>query len=943
MKTSNETSKEKFITPLAPRVRARDYIRSLFRERKYLWICFALPALIMWVIYICMRVYPIGDESVLVLDLNGQYVYFFEELKNILQGDGSLLYSFSRPMGGEFMGIFAYYLSSPFSFIVALFPDSMITEALLIMFLLKTGACGLTFGIYIDSTRQRNKTATVMFASMYALCGYAVVMQHNTMWIDNLILLPVIMLGIENMIKFGRYKMFVISLSLAIFSNFYIGYMTCIFVAAYFFYCYFSMSPGERNPMGEKRHFLKSFGRIAVFSTIVIAICAALILCTYYSLTFGKTTFTTPKYLFAQKFDWLDMMTKFYFGSYDTVRPTGLPWLYCGMLALVLCPLYFFAPHVKTREKIASGLLIAFFFLSFNATTIDIAWHGFQKPNWLNYRYSFMLCFFVILFAYKAYEKLSEIGYRKAVGSCAIVAGLLLVLQKMEYEHIDDLTTVWASLGFVAVYLAVMRASTMEKDELRETATTVLCILCSLELFCAGLLNVVSLDEDVVYSSRKGYQDFRRRLSPIVEKVQSEDNGFYRMEKTVHRKTNDPYLLDMNGLSGSTSTLNAETIRLLNELGLCAKSHWTKYLGGTPVFDSLFGVKYLITEKSNDFPLYEELYTYNDDLTAYRNNYALPIAYSVNKSVMKLDITAETGEMYSPFDRMNAIVSSMLGEEDIEIFKEEDDYTEALLNLKKSSIASHSKFAPTVAGSVSSVTYTINISDSDTLYCYFPSDYIRECKFFVNSEHRGSYYGNETYRIVEIGEFEVGDVVTVTLQLEDDVLYIRENMPYFCYCDSEAMNEYLPRLADGGYNITKHSDTSFEGTVSVTEDKDLIFTTIAYDEGWNIYVDGEKVEPVKALGGLLAFYADPGEHQLTMKYCPDVFVAGSVISACGVIIFAGVWAIDSMLRRRYVEDGREIFESEAEFETELFPIEYTEDEDAEDEDTDTPEEVDEEK
>ena len=47
-----------------------------------------------------------GTTNGVTTDLNGQYVYFFEELKNILHGDGSLLYSFSRPMGGEFMGIF---------------------------------------------------------------------------------------------------------------------------------------------------------------------------------------------------------------------------------------------------------------------------------------------------------------------------------------------------------------------------------------------------------------------------------------------------------------------------------------------------------------------------------------------------------------------------------------------------------------------------------------------------------------------------------------------------------------------------------------------------------------------------------------------------------------------------------------------------------------------
>jgi len=118
-------------------------LREKFARKKYLLICFFLPAALMWLIYIAMKVYPFGEESVLVLDLNGQYIYYFEALRDLIRGEGSILYSFGRTMGGEFLGIFAYYLASPFSFIVALFPKSMMTEALLVLFLLKTGLCGL--------------------------------------------------------------------------------------------------------------------------------------------------------------------------------------------------------------------------------------------------------------------------------------------------------------------------------------------------------------------------------------------------------------------------------------------------------------------------------------------------------------------------------------------------------------------------------------------------------------------------------------------------------------------------------------------------------------------------------------------------------------------------------------------------------------------------------
>ena len=138
----------------------------------YLFYCFLVPAVIMYLIYLAMEIHPFGDGTVLVLDLNGQYVYFFEALRNCVRGDGSLLYSFFRALGGEFVGIYAYYLASPLSYLVALFPAERIQEALLVIILLKTGLCGYTFGFYLHKhTAHPNKVMTVAFAAMYALCS----------------------------------------------------------------------------------------------------------------------------------------------------------------------------------------------------------------------------------------------------------------------------------------------------------------------------------------------------------------------------------------------------------------------------------------------------------------------------------------------------------------------------------------------------------------------------------------------------------------------------------------------------------------------------------------------------------------------------------------------------------------------------------------------------
>ena len=146
------------VTTLPAKAGAGTKHRPSWWPMAYLGLAFLIPVVLNYLIYLAMNIHPFGDGSVLVLDLNGQYVYFYEALRNFVYGDTSLLYSFSRALGGDFMGIYAYYIASPFSYIVCLFPQAKILDALLVIFLLKTGLCGFTFSFYIHKTgRTRAK------------------------------------------------------------------------------------------------------------------------------------------------------------------------------------------------------------------------------------------------------------------------------------------------------------------------------------------------------------------------------------------------------------------------------------------------------------------------------------------------------------------------------------------------------------------------------------------------------------------------------------------------------------------------------------------------------------------------------------------------------------------------------------------------------------------
>ena len=886
---------------------------------RYLGLCFLLPAFTMWLIYIALGTYPFGTGSVLVLDLNGQYVYYFEQLRNIVMGDGSFLYSFGRALGGEFMGIYAYYLASPFSFLVCLFPKSMITEALLCMFLLKTGLCGLTFGIYLHNhteKRRLNKTAIVMFSTIYALTAYAIVQQHNTMWIDNLIMLPLITLGIERLIRYRRFRLLVISLTIAVMSNFYIGYMMCIYVFFYFFVAYGTIEPEERNMTGETRHFGKSLLRIGGCAALVLSMSCVILWSAYYSLTFGKTTFSNPDYTdFSAKFDLLDLISKLFIGSYDTVRPEGLPFVYCGTLVLLLLPLFFIIKSVRFREKARVTIMSAIFVLSFQNAFVDLVWHGFQRPNWLNYRYSFMLCFFMIFAAYRAFERLSEVETKTLACDGAFFVLLLIIIQKAGgYEWVGNYETVWLSFVFIAAFVILMRFHVTSK--LRGGLSLAIASIVVLECFVSGLLDLISLDMDVVYSSRPSYRTFVDHAQPLVAMIEDGDDSFYRMEKTFHRKTNDSLALGFYGLSNSTSTLNKDTIAFLHDLGLSSKSHWSKYLGGTPVLDSLLGLKYIMIEEGSSIStLYEQAYSYDDGmegrkpLLAYKNPYALPLAYGVDPSVR--DYSTEDDS--SPFDRMNAIVGRMLGETRADVFVPIRIEDTECRYCSSSYISGHHSYTNDSSEPKGRVIYTITAPQSGNIYCYFPSDYPRESDMFVNNVSVSTYYGNETNRVFDLGYFIAGETVKVELRMKEyDKLYIKSEDTYFYTIDEDEFVRTMTELSTSGFNIESYTEDSFRGTINIAEGDEFVFTTIPYDEGWVVKLDGERVELEKTIEvsaefdpdsgktdksyALIGFHADPGSHELTLEYRPRCVVVGGIISLCGFCAFAAVCAVDFALR-----------------------------------------------
>lgn len=900
-------------------------LQTRFARSPYLYLifCFLVPVILMYGIYVIKGIYPFYNGSPLVLDLNAQYVSFFEALRDFALGERSILYSFSRSLGGEFMGMVAYYMASPLTYITVLFPKDRIQEAVLTIMLIKCGLTGLTFGFYLHKkSRNPQKVTIFTFAMLYALSAYAIVQQHNTMWIDALVWLPLFAYGLENLVYRKKYKLYTISLAVIMICNYYIGFMVCIFAILYFFYCYFSKSKQERNPFNEKLHFIRAGLRFAVFSLLSAAISAFMLIAAYYSLQFGKTEFSSPNWAMEPNFDIVDFLTKFLPGSYDTVEPDGLPFVYCGIITLILLPIYFLSKKITSREKIASLAMISVLVLSLILKPLDLIWHGFSMPNWLNSRYSFLLVFVLLVIAYKAFGNLKSVGERVVLAAAAFIVFFAAVAEKFELESFitsdEKLLTfgcVWFSIAF-AIILAALLCFKLKKSNTGKTAKAfsgVLAAVICLELFCNGIVCILQLHEDVSFTSYSSYNNHLAELRPIVASVKEYDSSFYRMEKVRHRTKNDNMALGMYGLTNSTSTLNQKAIDFVGSLGYTGRSHNTMYYGGTAAGDSLLGLKYIIDLNTSTkfYNLYEKVEGIeNEKYCVYKNPNALSLAYGVSDDIKEFDI--ENYESY--FNRYNGILTAMLGEErTVNLFKHVSRVNISSSSCEENKKITYSKYTTEDNEGMVYLEYTA--PESGYYYFYSKGSSTNELKININDMGRANYLGKDSNHIVIGGYYEEGEPISIAITLPEDTEFtLQTSHNFLWYFTLEDYNEVFSRLKEAPqFEISASNSTEdyLIGTINTKNDAQTIFTSIPYDKGWNVYVDGKKVETYETLNALMAFdIEDQGNHLLELKYMPKEYIVGFAISIIGIVSFIAICAVDFVLKKTLLKNRIRAYEKD---------------------------------
>src|SRR5699024_3404044 len=386
-----------------------------------------------------LKIFPFGNGTIMTVDLGQQYIDFYQYYRDIFQGNwDQIFYSFSKATGGEMVGTWSYYLMSPYLIFLLFFPQSWLSFAVALIVLLKLATAASAFQFMLGRFYNEVTWQSLTFSFAYAFIGYLSANQLNVMWLDGVIFLPFLIWGLEKVMRGQSGWTYVGWLALILISNYYIGYMICLFLILFF--CYRMIAHGRADlhsqdqidrlnqdlaPTAQyqasyftnfKTYFIQTLGKFAGWSLAGGGLAAFILMPTFYALSTSKGQQSSPELELTTDYPLYDIVSKFILGAFNFDQmPEGLPNIFVGSLALIMASLYFFNKKIPWQERLAAGGLTTALLLSMNISGLNLIWHGFQYPIWYPYRFSFVFSFFLLFIGYQLYRQKTVLSIKSAI------------------------------------------------------------------------------------------------------------------------------------------------------------------------------------------------------------------------------------------------------------------------------------------------------------------------------------------------------------------------------------------------------------------------------------------------------------------------------------------------------------------------------------------------
>ena len=814
--------------------RCRDV--HILRPGDSLLAAFFVPVLVLVVIFAQRGIFPFGEECFLRTDMYHQYAPFFSEFQYKLTHGGSLLYSWDIGMGVNFSALYAYYLASPMNWLVALCPRQFLIEFMTVLIVIKTGLSGLSFTWYLRKHTGTREFGSCFFGIFYALSGYMAAYSWNIMWLDCILLFPVILFGLERLVKEKKGMVYCIALGLSILSNYYISIMICIFMVIY------AAVLVILYPPKKGKEFAATAGRFTLYSLLAGGLAAVVLLPEIYALqATASGNFDFPKTV-SSYFSIFDMIAR-HMGNVQTeIGLDHWPNIYCGVAVLMLLLLYLGNKNIKIKEKAVYFSLLLFFYASFSVNVLNFIWHGFHYPNSLPCRQSFIYIALVLVMCYKAYLELKNTPWKHIVMAFWGAAAFVILAEKLvDNEEQFHFAVFYAAILFLALYTGCIYLYHSRKWCRDGVLLAVLGLV-----FCESAVNMAVTS--IPTTSRTAYVKDNEDTMLLADSIRS--SVFYRIEKGESRTKNDGAWMNFPSASLFSSVASAAMSDFFKSVGCESSTNAYSVKGSTPFIDALFATRYGIYPDQQPADGLKEQIGRQGSMWFYENKYTLPVGFVMPQD-METNWVLDSG---NPANVQNDL-SSVLGVSNLLVPAE--------------GVSEGKKF-------------TFTADASGDYYVYVTNKKVEEVSAEIG-ERSLSFDNVDRGYFLELGYLPKGQEVILQSKTDGNPAMQAEIWRF----DPEAMEEIYQCLSKSPLELSSWTDTGLAGSIN-TPEGGTMFTSIPYDKGWKIWVDGTAVSGRPVFDAFLGVDLEPGEHKIRLSYEPQGLKTGAVITGVSAAAVAAL-------------------------------------------------------
>ena len=811
---------------------------------------------ILVILFLILRIYPFGKNTVLTGDLYTQISALFYHLWDTILGSGSLLVDYTSGGGENFFGIFSYYLASPINFIILLFKRNDIYLAISLIVIIKFVLSAITCLYSLKYLFKKDNKMFIPLALLYAFSGYSLINYQITAWMDVVYMFPLIVVGLKKLIYEDKPYMYGITLFLAICFSFYLSYMMLIFIFLIAFIYIKCNVPKEKQ-----KKVMLSLGIFTILPMVMTAFISYPTLRQIFSSARSNTSNNIFNNLLGCLFDKLNFFN------------------ISILLVTFTCLLII---NRKNNEKFLKWYIPALLILiiPYIVEPLNKIFH-FMSYSFFPNRYGFILFYLLVLGgSYLFNIKNIKINISLSdkilkiisVLSIFLLIGIYIIIFKLVYRDIQtavyNITMIYAKKAFIILTLL---------------SIVIFIINVGLNLFrnekiYKPIMYIVIISNIIfntfLYIGIKNYQGMIKNSYTVLNNIENKNsNNYYKLKTETSDMTdfvvNDGIVSNYQSIDHFTSLVNRNSLVFYKKLGY--SSFWTMIFsnGGTLFTDTILSNKYFLTDKdieSGFYTLKDSKYGYN----FYELNYDLNYLYLAknNFNIDKDDTftyqnkiynsITSNGNLFSIYQAKNnkGISTSKSGRT---VIKSNDNYIEYDIKVKEKSILYLDllkNLDESIKGELKNIAL---IYINDKLY----SD------SYPTKTSNGTYslgvYDNENVniKIKLIKPIDISKLTISTMSISKYEDFIKNNkLNYNILFDKNKIKIDVTTNTDG-----------------------YLVIPVSYSDNYNVLVNNKNKNTVKMFGGLLGVKVEKGHSSIVYTYKNKDLKKGIIISLIATIIF----------------------------------------------------------